>query len=487
MTDQRELDRLLGAFFADGTNELADRVIDAALDQIDHIRQRRTTRMPRRLGTLPMLTRVAAVAVFGIVAVGGAFFLLRPGQTAVVGGPGTTATAAPTVTPTVTPAPTASPTPTPTPTAQAGLTGPLVVGRQIHTATTLADGRVLVAGGFDDRDGALASAVIFDPTKNAFSPTGSLAEARGWHTATLLADERVLIAGGGPPSWATGQGPFLASAELFDPTTGTFSPTGSMTSRRTGHTATLLANGRVLIAGGNDTDGHGVASAELYDPRTGTFSATGSMTSARTFHTATLLTDGRVLITGGDPSAWTTSGPFIASAEIYDPKTGTFSATGPMSVGRELHTATVLDDGRVLITGGVTNGSPAPSLASAELYDPRTGTFSATGSMISARVYQTATLLADGRVLIAGGLEHGRAYADNPQFLASAELYDPTSGTFSATGPMSDRRVAQTANVLADGRVLVAAGVVDNALTTLANAEIYDPKTGTFSPGGMGG
>jgi len=291
-------------------------------------------RMPRRLPTVPMLTRVAAAAVIGIVAVGGAFFLLRPGQTAVVGGPGTTATAAPTVTPTVTPAPTASPTPTPTPTAQAGLTGPLVVGRQIHTATTLADGRVLVAGGFDDRDGALASAVIFDPTKNAFSPTGSLAEARGWHTATLLADERVLIAGGGPPSWATGQGPFLASAELFDPTTGTFSPTGSMTSRRTGHTATLLANGRVLIAGGNDTDGHGVASAELYDPRTGTFSATGSMTSARTFHTATLLTDGRVLI-----------------------------------------------------TGGVTNGSPAPSLASAELYDPRTGTFSATGSMISARVY----------------------------------------------------------------------------------------------------
>jgi hypothetical protein len=362
----------------------------------------------------------------------------------------------------------------------------MAVGRQIQTATLLADGRVLVAGGYGNRDEALASAELYDPVANTFSVTGSLADARGSHTATLLADGRVLIAGGGPASWLSDSSSYLASAELYDPGTGTFSPTGSMTIARDGHTATALLDGRVLLVGGNDLGDRGVASAELYDPETGTFTATGSLTTARGFHTATRLSDGRVLITGGDPAAWTFSGPYLASAEIYDPATGTFTATGSMAVGRELHAASLLSDGRVLITGGVTyNG--VVSLDSAELYDPTTGSFSLTGRMTDGRVFQTASMLPDGRVLIAGGLANGRVYANNPTFLATAEIYDPTMGTFGPIGPMADMRVYHTATVLADGRVLLTAGAVDNSLTTLQSAEIYDPATGTFSPAGSGG
>ena len=318
------------------------------------------------------------------------------------------------------------------------LTGPLGAGRQIQTATLLADGRVVIAGGFDFADLPLASASLYDPATNTSSPTGSMTAARGLYTATLLSSGRVLIAGGGPASWIH-PGPYLASAELFDPQTGTFSPTGSMTTTREAQTATRLNDGRVLIAGGSDAGEHAVASAELYDPKTGTFSPTGSMTTARAFHTATLLSDGRVLITGGDSGSWT-SGPMFASAEIYNPTTGTFSATGPMTSGRAWHTATLLSDGRVLMTGGV---NTSVDLATAELYDPKTGAFTPTGSMEYPRIYQTATLLSDGRVLVAGG---GEDYT-NGNFLASAELYDPKTGTFSVTGSMAEARTYQTANV----------------------------------------
>jgi hypothetical protein len=187
-----------------------------------------------------------------------------------------------------------------------------------------------------------------------FSPTGSLSDARDSHTATLLSDGRVLVAGG----WRD-------SAELYDSKTGTFSPTGSMTTARTDHTATLLSDGRVLIAGGaGDYVGSWAqTSAELYDPKTGTFSPTGSMTTARTHHTATLLSDGRVLIAGG-------TGDYARAetAELYDPKTGSFSYPGSMTTVRSSHTATLLSDSRVLIAGGY--GDNATGQTSAELYTP---------------------------------------------------------------------------------------------------------------------
>jgi hypothetical protein len=467
MTDRRELDRLLVAYFVEGTNELADRVIDAALDQIGHTHQRRPLRVPRRFPTMTMPIRLATAALVGVLAVGGTLYLIQPGKPS-LGGPG--------------PMPGTSASPT----APAGSsqTGPMITARQIHTTTTLDDGRVLVTGGYTDVEVAISSVELYDAATNTFSPTGPLAQVRGLHTATRLADGRVLIAGGGPASWVSNVGPYLASAELYDSTTGTMSRTGSMSTAREDHTATLLADGRVLVTGGDDAGSHAVASAELYDPTSGTFSATGSMTTARGFHTATLLADGRVLIVGGDDAAWS-AGPFFASAELYDPTTGTFSATGSMTVGRVYQTATRLVDGRVLISGGA-GADGGQSLASAELYDPTTGTFSATGSMTVGRVYQTATALVDGRVLITGGLPNGRDYASNPRFLSSAEIFDPLNGTFTATGSMASTRTYHSAALLADGRALITGGVTENRSTSLATAEIYDPRTGMFSPAGDG-
>jgi WD40 repeat protein len=304
-----------------------------------------------------------------------------------------------------------------------GPTGSLATARGFDTATRLADGRVLFVGGDPSAwnfDGPyLASAELYEPTSGTFSPTGSLTTGRNMHTATLLLDGRVLIAGGN----VSGQHP-LASAELYDPTTRTFTATGSLVAARGFHTATLLADGRVLIAGGT-SDGwvgdHFLASAEIYDPKTGKFTATGPMTDKRGNHTATRLPDGRVLITGGTA----TGGTSLASAEIYDPKTGKFTATGSMTAARTFQEATLLLDGRVLVSGGDPAGwnYDGPFLASAEIYDPLTTRFAATGSMMDTLTNHTATLLPDGRVLIAGGY-------DGKADVASAELYDPRSGTF---------------------------------------------------------
>ena len=238
-------------------------------------------------------------------------------------------------------------------------------------------------------------------------------------------------------------------AALYDPSTGTFSPTGSMSAVRSGETATLLHDGRVLFAGGYNCAPAGAdgtwASAELYDPATGTFSPTGSMAAPRQQHTATLLADGRVLIVGGlsGPSPATAGGvtlasyrtaevdAFLATAELYDPVTGTFSKTGSMSTPHRGHTATLLQDGRVLVVGN--GGESSPSSRAADLYDPATGRFSKTGPMKTGRWLHTATLLQDGRVLILGG----RSPKDS--VYTGAEMYDPRSGTFSSA-PVDARR-----------------------------------------------
>jgi WD40 repeat protein len=234
----------------------------------------------------------------------------------------------------------------------------------------------------------------------------------------LLSDGRVLIAGG-----ADSTNKLLASAELYDPKIGTFSPTGSMTTARYGDTATALSDGRVLIAGGLDSTNKLLSSAELYDAKTGTFSSTGSMTAARGGPTATLLSDGRVLIAGGLDS----TNKLLSSAELYDAKTGTFSPTGSMTTARYGDTATPLSGGDVLIAGGLSGNldTAATLLASAELYDPRTGTFSPTGSMTTARYAGMATALSDGRVLIAGGFGDAHCTPSSCKVLVSAELYQP--------------------------------------------------------------
>ena len=299
----------------------------------------------------------------------------------------------------------------------------MTTAREEHTATLLTDGRVLIAGGHDYRDGSSTierSAEIYDPLQGTFSPTGSMSAAREGHTATLLASGLVLIAGGADTASTA-----LASAELFDPRAGRFSPTGSMSIARDAATATLLADGKVLIAGGSDSpllSSTLLDSAEVYDPGSGTFKVVGPMTSARYGHSATRLADGRVAIIGGHPNM---SGP-LASAEIYDPRTSSFSASGPMATPRFGQVAVLLADGQVVVAGGdraVGTGS-ATYLASAELFDPSTGSFRTAGAMSQARLSPTATLLADGRVLIIGGyLALG---AGDPSTTApSAELLRP--------------------------------------------------------------
>jgi hypothetical protein len=351
-----------------------------------------------------------------------------------------------------------------------------VNARAYQTATLLPDGQVLLAGGINlvaNNSTSLASAELFNPKTGLFSPTGSMTDARYFDTATLLPDGRVLVVGGESDTQ------IFASAELYNPKTGTFSATGSMTTVRDEQTATLLADGRVLIAGGEDATG-ALASAEIYNPQTGKFTATGSMTTPRLLHSAILLPDGDVLIVGGyasegdNPMDGTDTS--IGSAELYNPKTGTFSATGSMTTELGMPTLTLLPDGRVLVAGGCLNNS---GQSFAALYDPKTGTFTETSSM-SPRCLQTATLLPDGEVLMAGGI----SVENQPPSLASAELYNPQTGTFSPTGSMTAARAGQTATLLPDGNVLIAGGD-DGALeggNSLASAELYNPQSGTFSP-----
>jgi len=300
-----------------------------------------------------------------------------------------------------------------------------------------------------------------------FTATGSMGTARTGHTAMLLQNGKVLIAGGMPDLEITS----LSSAELYDPVTGTFSPTGSMTAARAWHTATLLPSGKVLITGGTEFPSDiRLSSAELYDPATGTFSPTGSMGTARVYHTATLLQNGKVLIATGDPAPYVNTN----SAELYDPATGIFTPTGNLTTGRTSADAVLLPSGQVLIVGG---GSWSEGiLSSAELYDPATGAFTLTGSMNTSRVNHTATLLANGNVLIVGG--EACCYP----ILSSAELYNPVTGTFSTTGNLGTAREVHTATQLPSGEVLIAGGW--NGSNLLASAELYDPITGNFTAAG---
>jgi WD40 repeat protein len=244
------------------------------------------------------------------------------------------------------------------------------IARSFSTATSLPNGKILLAGGNSGSvagEEPLATAELYDPATATFTPTGSMASARHSHTATLLADGKVLVAGGlaGP----TFRPIYLDTAELYDPSTETFTPTSALFFLRARATATVLPDGRVLIAGGVNA-GTGAPPigfppiAELYNPSTGTFTLTGSLNAPRDAHTATLLPDGKVLIAGGSGAIGN-----LSTAEIYDPSAGEFMKTAASSVGaRTLHTATLLPDGKVLLAGGRESGGPSPT---AELFDPQ--------------------------------------------------------------------------------------------------------------------
>ena len=338
-------------------------------------------------------------------------------------------------------------------------TGPLSTGRYAHTATLLANGQVLVIGGQDSGDFSLTSAEIYDPATGAWTPTGSLAILRCRHTATLLPDGRVLVAGG--YYWADPGDQSLDSAEVYDPATGTWTPTGSLWAARHDHTATLLPDGRVLATGGYN-GANALATAEIYNPATGTWTPTGSLQTARHGHTATLLPDGRVLAAGGYAN-----GSSLASAELYGPADETWSPAGALAAARHAHTATLLPDGRVLAAGGVASDY----LASAEVYDPASNGWSAAGTMQTARAGHTATLLSSGRMLVAGG-------RNSDVVFDSAELYEAAAGGWSATGPMAAACLVHTATLLPSGAVVVAGGLCNGLYSD--DAELYDPATGTW-------
>ena len=297
--------------------------------------------------------------------------------------------------------------------------------------------------------------------EGTLTPGENMITARSGHTATLLPDGGVLIAGG-----MSGNGSYFDAAEIYSPTTNTFRPARSMTARRVGHTATVLPDGKVLIAGGYNGDY--LAGAEIYDHTTGSFTPIGPMTMPRSEHVAVLLNNGKVLLAGGIGTGWT----FLASAEVYDPSAGTFTRTGNMTTGREAHTATLLKNGKVLVAGGHKDRREAMTVySSAELYDPAKGAFSATGGMTTIRHKHAASLLPDGNVLIVGGSDK----RDWQGQYASAEIYDWAEGKFKAIGGMNMARfkLANAVVSLKNGEVLIGGGA--------ERLEVYDPATNRFS------
>ena len=298
----------------------------------------------------------------------------------------------------------------------------------------------------------------------SWTSTGSLHTARYYHTATLLPNGQVLVTGGYWVDESTYTPVPLTSAELYNPATGTWTLTGSMHTVRVQHTATLLQNGQVLVAAGynENISPPFLASAELYNPSTGSWTSTGSLHTARIYHTMTLLPNGQVLVTGGYNVTFSTIN-ILASAELYNPAKGTWTLTSRMHTARTGHAATLLTTGQVLVAAGENN----TQLTSAERYNPSTGTWTLTGSLHAARVQHTATLLQNGQVLVAGG-------QNGSTFLVGAERYNPSTGSWTTTGSLHTARLNHTATLLQNGQVLVVGGQ-DSNYNFLASAELYTP------------
>jgi hypothetical protein len=363
------------------------------------------------------------------------------------------------------------------------VTGAPASSRLGHTATRLVDGQVLIVGGWGplpadpDRRVPLAASELYDgrPAAERFTLSGALATGRAGHTATLLADGRVLVVGG---EWlAPGDaGIALGTAEIYDPGSGAFGPAGVLAEARTAHTATLLTDGTVLIAGGDDGHGRSLESAELWDPRDGRFHAAARLGLRRYDHTATRLLDGRVLIVGGRHKnyalrEWWTTFP-IDSVELYDPVAGGFVAAVELPLGgRTRHSATLLPGGKVLIAGGArdTDLDLAGIARGALVYQPGDGRFVRAGDSGAreeeARGEHSATALGDGRVLVVSG--------------PHALVYDPVAERWSSVAGPTFERSGHTATLLGDGRVLVVGGEPgeDHLAVDQPGAELFQPTT----------
>lgn len=336
-------------------------------------------------------------------------------------------------------------------------TGSMNVPRIAHTATGLPNGEVLVAGGDSSSLGGsyLSSTELYNPTSGTWMLTGSMTSARENHQAVLLANGKVLVAGGFNASGGT-----LASAELFDPSTSTWTATGSMNTARSNFSLTLLTDGEVLAVQGT--------SAELYNPATGTWTATGGPTSTVGGPNAALLQNGQVLAIGES---------FDTPSELYDPSSGTWSATGTTDTTMLNPITPVLPSGEVLATGSFASG--VVSAGTAALYEPSTGEFLQENGPCSCRGFG-GTLLGTGEVLVAGGFITVRHKPHNiTETVNSAELWDRSTQTWASTGNLTTSRGGESVNLLSNGQALVAGGETfdkhTNQLVVIANAELFTP------------
>lgn len=298
-------------------------------------------------------------------------------------------------------------------------------------------------------------------TDGLLIPIAEMHNPRAAHTATLLKDGTVLICGG----FAGSSSNSLSSAEIYNPSSRSFTQIDHLTTPRFDHSATLLPNGKVLLAGGYN--GNSLSTTEIYDPELKSFSQGPNMNTARYGHTATLLNNGKILFTGGVGTGWT----FLSSAEIYDIKTNKFIPVNSMTVPRESHTATLLQNGNVLITGGHRDRRENLKVyASSEIYDSKSNQFSATGSMHIPRHKHDAVLLSDGKVLINGGADK------RDSLYSSAEIYDPSTLQFTSISNMNYPRFKhkEMSILMPDNNVLIVGGS--------DKAEIYNFNTGKFTP-----
>jgi N-acetylneuraminic acid mutarotase len=304
----------------------------------------------------------------------------------------------------------------------------------------------------------VSGSVPVNVVTNTWAAASSLPTALVCHTATLLQNNTVLVAGGHLPN-----GTAVASAETYDSSHDAWSSMASMPAARFCHTATLLGDGRMLVAGGYDASDNVTATASVYDPTANAWTAVPNMSTPRVGHTATLLSNGQVLISGGLNAQ---------SAQIFDPVSDTWSAPVSMLALRSGHTATLLSNGKVLVAGGSNGGGVLT--ATTEVYDPTSSSWSAGPSMSVVRSGHTATLLQSGLVLVAGSGGYGSV-----QPASTAETYDPGANSWTSVGSMATGRGDQTATLLPSGKVLVAGGYGPPYLNS---AELFDPTTSTWSP-----
>lgn len=353
---------------------------------------------------------------------------------------------------------------------------PMDTGRFAPGAVVLPSGRVLVAGGHSQTTHSfIASAELYDPVTDTWTQTASLPSPHRY-IATLLKTGEALVVGDDVSRLVT------PTAYLYNEATARWTAAGNPSIARYSGTATLLNNGRVLLVGGYNggcCDGPRATykSAEIYNRKKNSWSPTGGMRVRRFGHTATLLPSGKVLVAGG-----TGRDPITPhnSAEIYDPDTRTWSPTGPMMTTRFFHKATLLPSGKVLVTGGFKDESGV-ALASAEVYDPATGLWTAIAPMTFGRGRHTAVLMGSGKVLVAGGMADNN---DTASALDSAELYDPSSGRWSSAGAMAEKRTQHIAVLLGPDRVFVAGGTGRTG-NEVRSAELYVAAQSSFDRGDL--